>query len=132
SSLHDFIFYLTEADQEELTGSATTFTAAITLPEERRSAPDGEIATGQTNKTITLYPNPVENSLNIQFSLEKEGNADIQIQDINGRTIAYLAKDKHYEAGTHAETYNLKPYSNGVYFLKLTSASGTETVRFVV
>lgn len=78
-----------------------------------------EISESQTSANITLQPNPVQNLLNIVagFKVDK-----IDITDISGRLILSNNTDK---------TIDVSQFSNGVYFLKITSNEKQIVEKFI-
>jgi hypothetical protein len=79
----------------------------------------------------TLFPNPVVDRLNIQFSLEKAATVQAEIYDAAGKKIADLVQSQA-QSGLNEIQFNLDPLAQGLYFLRL-SADGKEflTERFV-
>ena len=70
---------------------------------------------------VKVYPNPFNNSVNIEFSLVKNSNLDITVFDINGRTI-WKKNEQNYYSGKHTLTWegqnnNGKEVSSGIYFI---------------
>ena len=59
---------------------------------------------------ITILPNPVNDNLNIR--MEKSGNYEIYLYDINGKQLLKKNLTDSYEAG-----YDLSAYQTAVYFL---------------
>ena len=76
--------------------------------------------------SLKLYPNPVENDLNIEYT-NTTGKESVRISlcDITGREIAVISDD--CSAGTQKITYNTGTLAKGVYIVRL--SSGTETVN---
>jgi len=73
-----------------------------------------------------LYPNPVQNSLNIDFGKEIKSGVTIEILDISGRLII----SQNFENGNKA-VINTAPLSQGTYLLKLSSQDGSQVFQFV-
>lgn len=70
---------------------------------------------------VTLYPNPIENILNIDFT---EYNNNITIMDVSGKIIEQKKVDK-------TSAFNMSQYSKGVYFIKIDNSKGTKTYKVV-
>jgi hypothetical protein len=70
----------------------------------------------KSQEAFSLYPNPVENELNIRVN-NYIGKLDIQIFDINGRVInSMLNTDFNVEKGI-----DISSLQNGVYIVKVSS-----------
>jgi hypothetical protein len=76
------------------------------------------INTANSNlNTLTLYPNPAQNTANILVSLKQQGDIYLSVYDVSGKEI--LTKRTSASAGLnnfYLETNNL---NNGLYFVKI-------------
>ena len=73
-------------------------------------------------ENFKIYPNPVNNILNIANNKNHEILA-LEITDINGRVVIKTTNN-----GTSIDTNDLK---TGVYFIKINTAEGSGTSKFV-
>ncbi len=72
---------------------------------------------------LAVYPNPVEGIATITFT--EDGQHHAEVYDIAGRQLmSFDAKSTHY-------TWNTTELLPGMYFVKVTSSKGTQTVRFI-
>jgi len=72
--------------------------------------------------TISIYPNPVKNFLNIRTDIGILKRATIKILDISGRIVRHLkGKDK----------IDVSVLRGGIYLLEVTTADRKEVIRFV-
>jgi len=81
-------------------------------------------------KIIKIFPNPIENVLNIVFYSESNYRTKVSIKDITGRLISEF----NINTQNGKNTYCWHPkidLSKGVYLLTLTQNGNTETRRFV-
>jgi len=82
------------------------------------------------NNRVEVYPNPVQDILNLDYDLEQiAGNLDIRVMDITGKVIlqrqySQVKKDKI--------EFNVKAWAAGTYHVQLTTENGTTSRRFVV
>ncbi|MFC0603093.1 M28 family peptidase [Winogradskyella pulchriflava] len=76
-----------------------------------------------TKEDIQIYPNPVNNILNISNNTNTK--LHISVVDITGKEIKKLKSKKE------SIQINLKNNASGVYFIKLTSKAKSSTYRFV-
>lgn len=79
----------------------------------------------QAQSLIDVYPNPVIENLHIKVKAAIDGNASIAISDISGRIVEFNAVDK---SSIELPVAHLQ---SGIYFLKYTDNTKTETVRFI-
>lgn len=112
-------------------GSACIFHVVVDpdLIDGQKMAPGSQSAS-VTSGFATLYPNPATNTANLKFNLDKDGPVDIVLTDMNGKTVAVIARGEKYAAGTHTRMLNLDRYASGIYLLQVHTAGGQETLRF--
>jgi len=73
------------------------------------------IKSGQIN---FIAPSPVIANANIQYSIEKQAEVDIQVFSISGQLVADLCHMTQ-SAGQHQVNWNTQSLPNGVYFVQL-------------
>jgi hypothetical protein len=71
---------------------------------------------------VSLYPNPVDGMLNFTSSGDISG---INVFDVGGRLISTQI------ANGSAATFDFQPYASGIYFVKVTTPTGTQTRKIV-
>jgi hypothetical protein len=69
---------------------------------------------------LQVYPNPVTTVSNITFNVTEAGLVTLELLDVTGRCVKLLV-DGSLGQGHHAIAFNAQHYSQGVYFLRLTS-----------
>ena len=74
-------------------------------------------------QTISIYPNPVGDLLNIQLKNSQSQQAVLNVYDISGRMIA----DKKVRIVNQKIEYNTAALNSGIYVLTLTLDSGEQT-----
>lgn len=78
------------------------------------------------------FPNPSKNDVNIEYSLDKTSNVQIEIYSIKGELV-FQSKEINKEAGNHKFVLSDdEKIENGMYVFKITSDSKTETINFIV
>tara|TARA_B110000908_G_scaffold109092_1_gene128040 strand:+ start:1314 stop:2534 length:1221 start_codon:yes stop_codon:yes gene_type:complete len=88
-------------------------------------------STGSTNTNnistanINLYPNPVNDKINIAFNNTNEVQ-NITITDVTGRTI----HTEKVTSNTNVVTVNTSNYPSGIYFCEIKGVSTVETIKF--
>ncbi len=79
---------------------------------------------------LELYPNPVENSLNVEFTAKESTNIEFKLLDVSGRTV--MEKPYFAASGINKLTIDLSGVSNGVYLLNLNTEAGNLNYKIVV
>jgi len=81
---------------------------------------------------LKIYPNPVEDQVNLVVKLDRESNFSVKIMDLLGNEVVTLANER-IAAGEQTKTYNIPERLNsGIYFLKIISGSETVVKRISV
>ncbi len=73
----------------------------------------------ENNNDLLVYPNPASSITNINFTIEKAGNATIKLSNTLGQTIDVLASG-YYNAGNFNINLDASKYSVGSYYVTLT------------
>lgn len=79
---------------------------------------------------VSIYPNPVtDGTVNIQFNLEQESDLQVELMDVNGRSVnKYLIKNA--KQGQYAiQTATL---SAGMYLVKFNTGNATTTKKIMI
>jgi hypothetical protein len=86
----------------------------------------------EVSKTIeaNAYPNPTINSLNVEFTLNDNSPATLEVFDNMGRLVA--TETTNAFAGTNNLKVNTSTFKTGVYFFTLKTKEGINTSRFAV
>jgi hypothetical protein len=81
---------------------------------------------------VKIYPNPVEDQVNLVVKMDRESNFSVKIMDLLGNEVVTLANER-IAAGEQTKTYNIPERLNpGIYFLKIISGSETVVKRISV
>jgi Secretion system C-terminal sorting domain/Beta-propeller repeat len=73
---------------------------------------------------VSSFPNPVSNSVRIQYEIPFDGRVAIRLYDIVGREVSVLM-DEQKRAGRHSTDYNVSALQQGIYYYKV-SLKGEE------
>lgn len=79
---------------------------------------------------LTIMPNPVNEFMSVEFTLEESNDLNIQIVNTLGQNVQQVATGTY--TGTTLLEVNTSALSAGVYFLNINSSKGNLTRRFVV
>ena len=72
----------------------------------------------QQTSTLKIYPNPTENTVNLQINSFETSIAQITVTDYLGRIVLSL-NDISIEIGEQTQTIDLSNFNNGLYFIRL-------------
>lgn len=78
----------------------------------------------------TLYPNPFNGEIGIEYSLAKDSRARLVVYDVLGREVAQVI-DKHISAGVHHLNWNCPDCAAGVYLFELVAGEMREVKKAV-
>jgi hypothetical protein len=77
------------------------------------------------------FPNPLNPSTQITFSVPKATSVILKIYDVLGREVAILVNERR-QAGDYNITWNAEGVSSGVYFYRIVAGDFIETKKMVV
>lgn len=80
--------------------------------------------------SLRLMPNPAQDYLNVEFSLEQNEDLTVTVVNALGQQVQHVTTQQF--VGTQNLTINTSDLPNGVYFLNISSKEATRTERFVV
>lgn len=97
-----------------------------TIEELSGSVPECSTAAheAKSNYDISVYPNPFNAEVNIQFNLATSGDTEISVFDLFGRKVDTII-DEHLQAGEHQYTWRPEGLASGLYFYTIISGSQT-------
>jgi hypothetical protein len=76
------------------------------------------------NFPATIYPNPTEDLVSINFTLEADMVLRFSLYDMRGRRVTTLLEDRA-KKGMNAFSFSTQPLSNGMYILLIETEDGT-------
>ncbi|MFC2102564.1 T9SS type A sorting domain-containing protein [Bacteroidota bacterium] len=77
-----------------------------------------------TKHPVRIYPNPVYDMMNVEFTLDGRSNIEISVIDQQGKTVKMLLQDTA-PGGRNSFSFNKGALSAGIYFLKVSSSNNT-------
>jgi gingipain R len=80
---------------------------------------------------LKLFPNPTKAQLNINFALQNNSEAKVEIQNLAGQLLV-IRPLGHLNSGIQNHQIDLSSFSSGVYFLSVSTSTGISKQRFVV
>jgi hypothetical protein len=82
------------------------------------------------NEIVVLSPNPVSNSLNLQFENNQNPELKIVIIDVLGQEV-FSVSNAILNSENNFSINNLQSLSKGIYVLKMSSSTMTKSIKFV-
>ncbi len=80
---------------------------------------------------VNITENPIQGTAALNFSTPATGHASVQVFDLTGRTVSTLVNEE-VSAGNHSISWTPENISSGVYFVRLTTPSGTVSTQAMV
>ena len=77
-----------------------------------------------------LFPNPVDDQLNVRFEIAGGSAATVELLDVTGKLID--SHDVQAAAGSNLVVLNTAEYAAGVYMVKLTVGSVTQVEQLII
>ena len=73
-------------------------------------------------KTLEIYPNPFDQSIQVSYYLSRQDEVRIQLVSLTGQTFTLLPESMQ-QAGSHVSTWNTSTFglAGGVYWLEITA-----------
>ncbi|HTB31902.1 MAG TPA: T9SS type A sorting domain-containing protein, partial [Bacteroidia bacterium] len=82
------------------------------------------------DRQLTIYPNPTNGNLSLNYSTNSSGNVQISIIDELGQ-IVYTTNETKV-AGNYNEQLNLENLASGIYTLRMQTAGGTTVKKVII
>lgn len=119
-----WVYYTSEDTWYYLSGSFNTRMIGFALNDD----------TGVNNLTsedlnLSVYPNPVQDKLNVSFSVDKMDNYTIRLVNITGQTI--YSESLNSFSGSYNQSLDMNQMASGLYLLQLVSSQGTTSIKVI-
>lgn len=82
------------------------------------------------SSSFEIYPNPVVNQLNINYSLNVPGPVSIKLLGLDGKT--YFSQEAYNEAGNQQKSIAVDNFSRGIYILKIMTSGKSKTKKIIL
>lgn len=79
---------------------------------------------------VSVYPNPVSSTLNVDLTADFEGQLNFRIMDMTGRTLSTESVENY--GGEMHQTINVSNLSKGMYILSIEGQNGNSVRKFIV
>jgi len=99
-----------------------------------QGTPSDDLIAGLSDNEIindlSLYPNPTEDELNVQFSVKTAQEVNVQIQNLSGQVLkSHLI---NANSGSNLVFMNTADLSSGVYFMQINAGGSIQTIQFII
>jgi ELWxxDGT repeat protein len=102
----------------------------VDIDGKSRYSPIAMIQLEQQANRLSIYPNPVGNSLRLQFASHKKQDAEIRVMNASGQVVKRL--NLQVQAGQNQQLIPVDQLAPGVYFTELIlTDQKTQTERFI-
>jgi uncharacterized delta-60 repeat protein len=92
----------------------------------------GVINFSSPNNSAFIYPNPINNSAVLKYSLYESENITINLFDVNGKLVKTFISNQNQSKGNYTEQLNFDSnISAGNYFLAISNSKQKETVKII-
>ncbi|MFC2096950.1 T9SS type A sorting domain-containing protein [Bacteroidota bacterium] len=79
---------------------------------------------------VKTFPNPVDDILNVSFSVDGIKDVRLEINDLNGKTV--VSDILQNITGNYTREIDLSNNSTGIYFVKISTDNGSQTKKIVL
>jgi hypothetical protein len=86
---------------------------------------------GIDNGRLTIYPNPANDVLNINYSLNASEKVHATIYNMNGQVVQQITSGTK-ATGNHTEQVNIEQLPAGVYYMQVNLNNNITTQKFIV
>ncbi len=117
-----YVFY-----NQNGTASSSAISAAI----DKAIATMGISETAKVNMGLSVFPNPVSATTNVNYTLKNNAVVTIEIMDAIGKEVTTIALGNQ-SAGKQQYQLNLGSLPAGIYLVKLNAGETNETIRLTV
>lgn len=130
SPLNGKNIYMVRALKLEVAGSGTYYNMSHGIIDSIFLNNVGIIRDGNESLHIKLYPNPANDFIYIELSQTSYQNMSIEIINMHG--IRVLKKNIQVSEPNHIEKINLRPFSNGIYLIRILNNIGIAHKKIII
>jgi len=92
----------------------------------------GLIDLSHHDRSVLVYPNPMEDEAVLEYSLSKEETITVRLLDLEGRALHTYIENQVQRAGAHQQRIALpQGLASGAYMLVVSSLTGQVSIRIV-
>ena len=114
-----------DSEQDGLTDN---YIYLVKLQPECTGVNDSQTVNPMTS--VRVYPNPVQNELNIEVNASQASEMNIAVYNITGQKV--METSANISAGINAPSINVSNLNSGIYFVTVKANGFENTMKFVV
>ena len=81
---------------------------------------------------LEIYPIPVKDLLNVNFTLSENSTLEFRVFDENGKNVYTVPNFELYKAGNHKKLIDVSILTQGPYYLEVKTTLGVVIKKFIV
>ena len=81
--------------------------------------------------TYMVFPNPITEFVEVEFTLDKHRNLNFELMDVTGKSVTLLLRER-VKTGLNKFTFSIANLNPGVYFLKISESGGVVGTKRIV
>ena len=81
---------------------------------------------------VTMFPNPTNHHISIQYELINSANVEIDLYDLMGKKIINISSLTHEEKNKYNHCVNIENLSTGIYFVKIKINDSENNMKLIV
>ncbi len=82
------------------------------------------IAPDQPKADVTVYPNPAQDFVTVEFDLPKADHLGVHLLDLQGRIVKTFYDFDPYQQGRMRFSFDTSPLASGIYLLQISTEAG--------
>lgn len=86
---------------------------------------------GAVSSSLSAYPNPFSSTATLSFSLKDAGEYSLSLFDLKGSKVSVIKQGSAEAGQLNTVSVDGSRLSNGVYFVRLVTAKGTQTLKMI-
>jgi hypothetical protein len=90
------------------------------------------IADITTGNSIRIYPNPVSDVMNFEYTLQQNTDINLVMYNTNSQAVRTLLNIKNQSSGTYSKTFDVSGLKNGIYFVRFTAGKAAKSFKVVI
>ncbi|TGD56957.1 T9SS type A sorting domain-containing protein [Flavobacterium humi] len=91
----------------------------------------GTLDFSEGKKALLIYPNPIENEANFEYTLANPEKITITILDFQGKAVKNIVSGQYQDAGKQKLLFSTEGLSSGNYIVRIASESGSQSVHIL-
>ncbi|TAE28970.1 MAG: T9SS C-terminal target domain-containing protein [Candidatus Kapaibacterium sp.] len=98
--------------------------------ESHSSSSANDFTTSESIGNLSVFPNPTDENITVQFSVEKAGAVSFSVKDMLGRLVL-APSEETFQSGAASKSLSLGTLPQGVYFVELQQQSRRTVMKVV-